>query len=171
MADKLSALEANLASTNLRCDDTTRLLDARTADLRSKQLALSDTEANLGRTREENGRLSCSNAALRNDNDRVAAENHDLRREVESCEGRNADLSVQIRGNEVSLNEKEANIAMSRRDIDCLKASFGQDREQNNDLTGEREALEKHAACLQGQNTDLAGELERMVQTDEAVRY
>ena len=170
-AEKLKQVEAELARTNMRCDDTTRLLEARTADLRSKQLALSDTENNLGRTREDNNKLSCENAALRRDNDRVATENYDLRKEVEACEGRNADLSISIRNNEVSLAEKENNISMLRRDIECLRVTQSQNGQQNADLTAEKEALEKHASCLTGQNTDLAGELERMVETDEAVRY
>ena len=60
---------------------------------------------------------------------------------------------------------------MLRRDIECLRVTMSQNQNQNADLTGEKEALEKHAACLTGQNTDLTGELERMVETDEAVRY
>lgn len=115
--------------------------------------------------------MGCENAALRRDNDRVATENYDLRKEVEACEGRNADLSINIRNNEVSLNDKETNISMLRRDIECLRVTMSQNQNQNADLTGEKEALEKHASCLTGQNTDLAGELERMVETDEAVRY
>ena len=37
-------------------------------------------------------------------------------------------------------------------------------------MLAERDALEKHASCLQGQNGDLAGELERFCQTDEVLR-
>ena len=37
-------------------------------------------------------------------------------------------------------------------------------------MLAERDALEKHAQCLQGQNADLAGELERFVQTDDVLR-
>ena len=55
----------------------------RSADLRSKQMALEDAERELGRVRDENNKLTGENAGLRRDNDRVAAENYDLRKEVD----------------------------------------------------------------------------------------
>ena len=57
-----------------------------------------------------------------------------------------------------------------RRDVDSLRVTQAQNRTDNGDLLAEREALEKHAGCLQGQNADLAGELQRFVQTDEVLR-
>jgi predicted RNase H-like nuclease (RuvC/YqgF family) len=69
-------------------------LDVRSADLRSKQMALEDAERELARLREENSKLSGENGALRRDNDRVSGENYDLRKEVDFQEGRNADISV-----------------------------------------------------------------------------
>lgn len=59
------------------------MLDARSADLRAKQMALEDTERELARIRAENGRISGENAALTRDNERVAGENYDLRKEVD----------------------------------------------------------------------------------------
>ena len=102
--------------------------------------------------------------------ERVAAENYDRRKEVDFQEGRNADVSVQIRDSEIRLKEKEDSLFACRRDVESLRITSTQNRTDNGDLTAEREALEKHAQCLQGQNADLAGELERFVQTDEVLR-
>jgi hypothetical protein len=38
------------------------------------------------------------------------------------------------------------------------------------DCLNEREALERHARILEGQNADLTAELDRFVQTDELLR-
>ena len=169
-ADKLKSLDFELCRTQARIEDTQKLLDCRSADLRNKQLALEDTERELGRVREENSKVSTENAALRRDNERVAAENYDLRKEVDFQEGRNADVSVQIRDSELRLKEKEDTLFAVRRDVESLRITAGQNRADNNDMQAERDALEKHASCLQGQNADLAGELERFVQTDEVLR-
>ena len=169
-ADKLKSLDFELSRTQARIEDTQKLLDCRSADLRNKQLALEDTERELARVREENSRVSAENAALRRDNERVAGENYDLRKEVDFQEGRNADVSVQIRDSELRLKEKEDMLFALRRDVESLRVTQSQGRTDNGDLLAEREALEKHAQCLQGQNADLAGELERFVQTDEVLR-
>jgi len=159
-----------LARTQARIEDTQHLLDCRSADLRNKQLALEDTERELGRVREENARVSAENAALSRDNERVAAENYDLRKEVDFQEGRNADVSVQIRDSELRLKEKEDLLYNVRRDVESLRVTSHQYRTDAGDLLAERDALEKHAQCLQGQNADLATELERFVQTNEVLR-
>ena len=64
-------------------EDTQKLLDVRSADLRNKQLALEDAERENNRVREQNAKLGSDNAAFRRDNERVAAENYDLRKEVD----------------------------------------------------------------------------------------
>ncbi len=168
--DKLKSLDFELSRTQARIEDTQKLLDCRSADLRNKQVALEDTERELGRVREENSKISAENAALRRDNERVAAENFDLRKEVDFQEGRNADVAVQIRDSELRLKEKEDTHFNIRREVESLRITSQQNRTDNGDLLAEREALEKHAQCLQGQNADLAGELERFVQTDEVLR-
>lgn len=149
-SDKLKSIEFELSRTQARIEDTQKLLDCRSADLRNKQMALEDTERELGRVREENSKLSNENAALRRDNERVAAENYDLRKEVDFQEGRNADVSVQIRDSEIRLKEKEDNLFSVRRDVESLRITSQQNRTDNGDLLAEREALEKHAQCLQG---------------------
>ena len=169
-SDKLKNLDFELSRTQARIEDTQKLLDCRSADLRNKQMALEDTERELARVRDENSKLSTENAALRRDNERVAAENFDLRKEVDFQEGRNADVAIQIRDSEIRLKEKEDSLFGVRRDVESLRITSQQNRTDNGDLLAERDALEKHAQCLQGQNADLAGELERFVQTDEVLR-
>lgn len=148
-SEKLKGLDFDLARTQARIEDTEKLLDVRSADLRSKQLALEDAERELARIREENNRLTGENGALRRDNDRVSAENYDLRKEVDFQDGRNADLGVQIRDTELRLKEKEDNLFASRRDVEGLRIQSSQSRTDNTDMLAEREALEKHAGCLQ----------------------
>lgn len=144
-SDKLKSLDFELSRTQARIEDTQKLLDCRSADLRNKQLALEDTERELGRVREENSKISTENAALRRDNERVAAENYDLRKEVDFQEGRNADVSVQIRDSEMRLKEREDTLFAVRRDVESLRITASQNRTDGGDLTAEREALEKHA--------------------------
>ena len=43
-------------------------------------------------------------------------------------------------------------------------------RDQNIDMSQEKEALEKHAAIVQQQNDDITKELDRFCETDEVVR-
>ena len=169
-SEKLKGLDFDLARTQARIDDTEKLLDIRSADLRTKQLALEDAERELARMRDENNRLTGENGVLRRDNDRVTGENYDLRKEVDFQDGRNADVTVQIRDNEMRLKEKEDNLFASRREIEGLRIQSSQGRTDNTDMLAERDALEKHAGCLQNQNDDLTKELERFCHTDEVLR-
>ena len=82
-ADKLKGLDFEIQRTQARIEDTQKLLDVRSADLRNKQLALEDAERENHRVRETNAKLGGDNGALRRDNERVAAENYDLRKEVD----------------------------------------------------------------------------------------
>lgn len=143
--DKLMSLDFELSRTQARIEDTQKLLDCRSADLRNKQVALEDTERELGRVREENSKISAENAALRRDNERVAAENYDLRKEVDFQEGRNADVAVQIRDSELRLKEREDSLFNVRREVESLRITSSQNRTDNGYLLAEREALEKHA--------------------------
>ena len=147
-ADKLKGLDFEVQRTQSRIEDTQKLLDVRSADLRNKQLALEDADRENNRVRECNAKLGGDNAALRRDNERVAAENYDLRKEVDFQEGRNADVSVQLRDTELRLKEKEDTLFMVRREVDGLRVTSQQNKADGGDLGAEREALEKHANCL-----------------------
>ena len=107
--------------TQARIDDTQKLIDARSQDLRAKQLALEDTERELARVRDSNANLGQANAALRRDNERVGAENYDLRKEIDFQEGRNADVAIQTRDTEMRLKEKEDQLFACRRDVESLR--------------------------------------------------
>ena len=120
--------------------------------MRNKQLALEDAERENNRVREQNAKLGADNAGLRRDNERVAAENYDLRKEVDFQEGRNADVSIQLRDTELRLKEKEDGLFQVRREVESLRISSNQNKSDGADLNAERDALEKHANCLQGQN-------------------
>lgn len=145
-------------------------MDVRSHDLRNKQLALEDTEAELARVRDQNAKLAQHNAGLRRDNDKSTAENYDLRKEIDFTEGRNADVSIQIRDAELRLKEKEEALYITRREVEGLRVTASQGRNDNDELLAQKEALERHAAVLQGQNADLTTELERFCQTDEILR-
>lgn len=143
--DKLKGLNHEIARVSSRIEDTQKLIDVRSHDLRAKQVALEDTERELARVRDSNAKVATENAALRRDNERVAAENYDLRKEVEFQDGRNSDLSLQIRDAEVRLKEKEEALFICRRDVECQRNLNGQNRRGNEDLLAEKDALERHA--------------------------
>lgn len=159
-----------MSRTQARIEDTQKLVDVRQADLCVKQSQLQDTERELARVRDANSRLAADNAAIRRDNERVAGENYDLRKEVDFQEARNGDVGGQIRDAEIRLKEKEEALFVCRRDVECQRVLNSQNRNNGSDLQAEKDALEKHAACLQSQNVDLTAELDRFCQTDEVLR-
>jgi len=119
--DKLKQLEYENNRTLARIADTQKLVDVRSHDLRTKQLALEDTEAELARVRDQNAKLAQHNSALRRDNDKNTAENYDIRKEIDFTEGRNADVSIQIRDAELRLKEKEEALYICRREVEGLR--------------------------------------------------
>lgn len=169
-ADQLKGLDCEIQRTHLRIEDTTRLVDARSADLRTKQLALEDTERELARVRDLNAKLNADCANLRRSNECTAAENYDLRKEVEFTTGRNADLGVSIRDTEARLKEREDALFVTRKDIDAQRVVAGACAHDNADLSNEMAALEKHSSVLNVQNHDLTNELDRFCKTDEVLR-
>lgn len=66
----------------------------RTNDLRTKQLALEDTERELARMMDLNAKLTAENGNLTRDNEHTAAENYDLRKNCDFQNARNADMAV-----------------------------------------------------------------------------
>jgi hypothetical protein len=79
-------------------------------------------------------------------------------------------VSIQIRDAELRLKEKEEALYITRRDVEGLRITASHGRNDNDELLAQKEALERHAATLQGQNSDLTQELERFCQTDEILR-
>jgi len=64
------------------------------------------------------------------------------------------------------LKEREDALMASRREVENQRIMSSQNRNANDDLLAEKDALEKHAAVLQHQNQDLTSELDRFCQTD-----
>ena len=82
-ADKQKSLNHELSRVSSRIEDTQKLIDLRSHDLRAKQIALEDTQRELARISDHNSKVSAENAALRRDNERVTQENFDLRSDCE----------------------------------------------------------------------------------------
>lgn len=168
--DQMKSLDYNLAVTQKRIEDSQRLVDQRSCDLRAKQCALEDTERELARTRDIAHKLSDDCAILRRENDCTQAQNYDAKKNNDFCEARNGDSSVQIRGAELRLKEKEDALFCTRKDNDNMRCLKGQNCSNNADLLAQKDALEKHSAVLSTQNRDLTGELETFCRTDEQLR-
>lgn len=69
-SDRLKALEYDLQRVHLRVDDTQKVIDARSYELRSKQILLEDTQKDIARLKDLNGRLASDGAGLRRDGDK-----------------------------------------------------------------------------------------------------
>ena len=72
-----------MACTGCQIEDTARLVDCRSADLRNKQIALEDCERELMSVRNLNAKLNGENVNLRSDNDHCAADNCAMRKNVD----------------------------------------------------------------------------------------
>jgi chromosome segregation ATPase len=91
--ERLKSLDYDLSRTAQRIDDTQKLVDARNYDLRNKQLLLEDSQKELARFKDTNGRVSGDNGLVRRDIDKLMAEAYDLRKEVDYQQARNIDIS------------------------------------------------------------------------------
>lgn len=56
--DKLKGLDYELSRSQLRIEDTQKLIDARAYDLRNKQILLDDVQNEIARLKEMNARQS-----------------------------------------------------------------------------------------------------------------
>ncbi len=68
--ERLKGLDYDLSRVHLRIDDTQKVIDARSYDLRNKQLLLEDVSKENARARDMNGRLTSESAVLRRDGDK-----------------------------------------------------------------------------------------------------
>ena len=168
--DRMKALEYDLQKTLIRIEETNKQVEARSFEIRNKNVGLNDNEREIGRLRDLNSQQSVEIVALRRDCDRVAADCYDLRKNIESTECRNVDLSGKIRSMDIQIKEKEDNLFGVRKDIDNQQYTNTNMRSDLNDYLAEKEALDRHSRILLGQNDDLTKELERFVNTDEVLR-
>lgn len=68
------------------------------------------------------------------------------------------------------MRAAEDQLALSRKEQDNIRFSNQNLLDRNQDTKAEIDALNAHCNVLGGQNKDLNIELERFVQTDEAIR-
>jgi len=116
--DRIKALDFDLQKTMIRINETEKVVEGRSYDLRQKGIALEDHEREIARVKDLNGQQNIECVALRKDVDRVSQDCYDLRKNIEETEARNVDLGGAIRANDVQIKEKEDHLFVVRKDID-----------------------------------------------------
>lgn len=81
--DRLKAIDYDISRVQLRIEDTQKLLDARSYDLRNKQILLDDVEKEILRLKELNNRQGTDGTMLRREIDKSTAETFELRKEID----------------------------------------------------------------------------------------
>lgn len=114
----MKALEFDLQKTLIRIDELNKLVEARSFEIRNKNVSLDDNEKEIARMKDMNSQQNVEIVALRRDVDRISADCYDLRKNIESTEGRNIDLNNRIRGVDVNAREREENVTVVRKDIE-----------------------------------------------------
>merc|ERR1712166_815403 len=147
-AAQQAKLDADLAHTLRQVDDTSRLVDARSADLRNKQIALEDCERELHNVRNLNAKLNGENANLKSDNDHCNADNCAMRKNVDCQNVQNGDLAGKIKHTDASLAARTTEVCSTRADVDHQRAVNSSSTHQNNDFNNELKSLENHGSVL-----------------------
>lgn len=159
-----------MSRVHLRIDDTQKVIDGRSYDLRNKQLLLEDVQKEIARQKDVNARLANDGALLRRDGDKQVTELYELRKENEFQQARNLDLGAQVRELEARLKDREDQLFLQRKDLESSKHVNQTLRTNNLDNLAEKDALEKHAQVLQVQNDEITRELDKFCEMDEYVR-
>ena len=159
-----------MSRVHLRIDDTQKVIDGRSYDLRNKQLLLEDVQKEIARQKDINARLANDGALLRRDGDKQVTELYELRKENEFQQARNLDLGAQVRELEARLKDREDQLFLQRKDLESSKHVNQTLRTNNLDNLAEKDALEKHAQVLQVQNDEITRELDKFCEMDEYVR-
>lgn len=81
--DRIKGLDYDMSRVHLRIDDTQKLIDARSYDLRNKQLLLDDLQKEAARSKDLNSRMASDGALLRRDGDKQVTDLYELRKENE----------------------------------------------------------------------------------------
>jgi hypothetical protein len=68
--ERIKNVDYDLSRTQLRIEDTQKLIDARSYDLRNKQILLEDIQKEILRTKEINSRQGSEGSILRRDIDK-----------------------------------------------------------------------------------------------------
>lgn len=169
-AERQKGLDYELSRTQLRIEDTQKVIDARSYELRSKQLQLEDVQKEIARARDLNGRLASDSTLLRRDGDKQAQDLYELRKDNEFQAARNLDMSIQVRELEARLKDREDQAFVSRKDLEANKHTNATLRGHNVDNLAEKDALERHSQVLSLQNEEITRELDKFCEMDEYVR-
>jgi chromosome segregation ATPase len=116
--EQMRALEFDLQKTIVRINETEKIVESRSYDIRTKSVTLDDTEREISRIKDLNSQQVVEISALRKDVDRVACDCYDIRKHVESTDSRNMDLTSQIRSLDIGLKEKADGLYACRKDIE-----------------------------------------------------
>ena len=146
------------------------MIDARSYDLRNKQLLLEDVQKEILRNKDLVSRLQSDSAALRRDTDKQVGDLYELRKDNEFQAARNLDLSAQVRELEARLKDRDDTLFLQRKDLEANKHTNATLRTHNVENLAEKDALEKHAQVLQAQNDEITRELDKFCEMDEYVR-
>jgi hypothetical protein len=92
--ERLKGIDYDLSRTQMRIEDTQKLVDARSYDLRNKQILLEDIHKEIGRTKDITARQGSEGTLIRRDIDKVMGEVYELRKEIDYQVARNADVSA-----------------------------------------------------------------------------
>jgi hypothetical protein len=114
----MRSLEFDLQKTVVRINETEKIVESRSYDIRTKSVQLDDTEREISRIKDLNSQQVVEISALRKDVDRVACDCYDIRKHVEATDARNVDLSAQIRSLDIGLKEKSDGLYACRKDIE-----------------------------------------------------
>lgn len=116
--DRMKALEFDLQKTLIRIDELNKLVEARSFEIRNKNVSLDNNEKEIARIADLNSRQNVEIVALRRDVDRISADCYDLRKNIETTDARNMDVSGKLRAIEITSKEKEESVYAVRKDIE-----------------------------------------------------
>jgi chromosome segregation ATPase len=117
----------------VRIGDTDKVVEARSYDIRNRQVNLDDCEKEINRLKDANNGQNIECGALRKDVDRVSTDCYDLKKHIEGVEARNGDLSNQVRVHDMNIKEKEENVYLTKKDIEALTMTNANMRGDLND--------------------------------------
>ena len=167
---KIKGLEYDIQKAQERHDGLARLCDAKDYEHMKASESLGEAQRELQRLKDEQARLNDDNARLSRLVDSHAAEKGSLSQAKEAEVARNRDHNAACFDFENRLKLRESQLADHRKDLDNVRYGNNAMMDRNADIKAEIDALNNHIRVLEDQNRNLNGELERFVETDEAIR-
>lgn len=144
--------------------EVTKLADLRDFDLKRTNEALSATQIDLHRARDENNKQNTDLSSQTKALDTKFSEKNDLTRRSEAENGRNRSMTSTFYDFESKLRATDENLNLARREQQDLQLTNSVISGNNRDLTAEIDALQLHCTTLTSQNRNLTNELQVFVQ-------